>query len=101
MMVCSCNLITDRDIEATIRDLLFDDPWVLVVPLQVYRAMEKRGKCCGCFGNVVEIIIRVTEQVHLELETPADARLIHLDQIRAEHRRQERMRVEMRRGQAA
>jgi bacterioferritin-associated ferredoxin len=66
MLVCHCNIITSREIEETIEQLLDADPWQLVVPAKVYRALEKRGRCCGCFPNVVDIIIRVTETYHRE-----------------------------------
>jgi len=66
MIVCSCNLITDKDIEQIVRDLLKDDPWQLIVPAKVFREFEKRGRCCGCVPNMVDIIIRVTEAYHLE-----------------------------------
>ena len=45
MMVCSCNLITDRDIKQTIISLLDEDCWQLIVPNKVYYAMSKRGRC--------------------------------------------------------
>src|SRR6218665_84858 len=62
MLVCSCNFISEKDIEETIISLLEEDCWQLIVPAKVYHAMEKRGRCCGCFPNVVDIIIRRTEQ---------------------------------------
>jgi bacterioferritin-associated ferredoxin len=64
MLVCHCNIISEREIEETIRGMLADDPWQLIVPGKVYHAMEKQGRCCGCFPNVVDIIIRVTEDYH-------------------------------------
>ncbi len=63
MLVCHCNVITEKEIEATIVSLLDDDPWQLIVPAKVYHRLSKRGRCCGCFPNVVETIIRVTEAV--------------------------------------
>lgn len=77
MIVCQCNIISDREIEAVIRELLSEDPWQLIVPGKVYRIFEKRGRCCGCFPNVVDIIIRVTEAFHLERDT-GSAELIDL-----------------------
>lgn len=66
MLVCHCNIITQKDIEAVVRDFLDADPWQLIVPAKVYHEMGKRGRCCGCFPNVVDIIISVTETYHLE-----------------------------------
>ncbi|MDA4633188.1 hypothetical protein NZA98_19125, partial [Escherichia coli] len=65
MLVCHCNIITQKEIENTITELLDADPWQLIVPAKVYHAMQKRGRCCGCFPTVVETIIKVTEEYHL------------------------------------
>lgn len=67
MMVCHCNLISSRDIETIVRSVLDEDPWQLVVPAHIYRALEKRGECCGCIPNLVDIITRVTEDYHMAL----------------------------------
>ncbi len=64
MLVCSCNYITDTEIKATINDLLDEDCWQLIVPAKVYHAMAQRGKCCGCFPTVVDLIISTTEEYH-------------------------------------
>eukprot|EP01035_Chromulina_nebulosa_P062079 gene62079-84900_t len=72
MMVCSCNVITDRDIREVIISLLDEDCWQLIVPGKVYHAMQKRGRCCGCFPNVVDIIVRTTEDYHLRRQPEGD-----------------------------
>lgn len=64
MLVCSCNLITDKDIKEAIISLLDEDCWQLIVPGKVYHAMQKRGRCCGCFPNVVDLIVKTTEEYH-------------------------------------
>lgn len=69
MLVCSCNYITDKDIVGVINGLLDEDCWQLIVPAKVYHAMSKRGRCCGCFPNVVDIIIRTTEAYHARRRT--------------------------------
>ena len=66
MLVCSCNYITDKEIKAVITEMLDEDCWQLIVPGKVYHAMGKRGRCCGCFPNVVDIIIRTTEEIDEE-----------------------------------
>ncbi|HEY4202321.1 MAG TPA: (2Fe-2S)-binding protein [Devosiaceae bacterium] len=66
MLICHCNVITDQEIEGIIVSFLREDPWQLVVPAKVYRELGKRGRCCGCFPNVVDIIARVTEDYHLQ-----------------------------------
>lgn len=72
MLICHCNVITSRDIEAIVRDLLHDDPWQIIVPAKVYRELDKRCKCSGCVPSVVDVITRVTAQYHREIaEVPA------------------------------
>lgn len=68
MLVCQCNLITTKHIEDIVVAILDEDPWQLVVPARIYREMGKRGQCCGCVPNLVDIIGKVTETYHLKLE---------------------------------
>ena len=85
MIVCHCNLITTEEIEATIIGLLEQDAWQLIVPLQVYHALEKRGRCCGCFPNVVNIIVKTVAAYHKAHLTP-EAEIVSLvDRIREKH----------------
>src|SRR5688500_17096313 len=65
MIVCHCNLITDKEIAEIVRKYLREDPWQLIVPAKIFRAAENRGRCCGCVPNMVDIITRVTEDFHL------------------------------------
>lgn len=67
MLVCQCNLISTKDIEDIVVDILDEDPWQLVVPARIYRELGKRGQCCGCVPNIVDIIGKVTETYHLKL----------------------------------
>ncbi|WP_109666768.1 (2Fe-2S)-binding protein [Mesorhizobium loti] len=82
MLICHCNIITEKEIEQTIIGLLDQDPWQLIVPAKIYHAMQKRGRCCGCFPNVVETIIRVTENYHARSEASDVDIVSHLDRVR-------------------
>ena len=82
MLICHCNLITEKEIEDTIIGLLEGDPWQLIVPAKVYHTLHKRGRCCGCFPNVVETIIRVTENFHARSEADVHVIVSHLDRVR-------------------
>lgn len=82
MLVCHCNIITEKEIEQTIFALLEADPWQLIVPAKVYHTLKKRGRCCGCFPNVVETIIRVTEHYHARSEADGVDIVSHLDRVR-------------------
>jgi len=83
MLICHCNIITEKEIEDTIIELLRTDPWQLIVPAKVYHTLQKRGRCCGCFPNVVETIIRVTEAYHASAETDGTDVVSHLDRVRS------------------
>jgi bacterioferritin-associated ferredoxin len=67
MLVCQCNIISDTEVRAVIRALLDEDPWAIVVPAHVYRALAKHCKCAGCVPNVVDIITEVTEEYRQRL----------------------------------
>ena len=67
MLICQCNVITDRELVRVIKGLLADDPWQIIVPAKVYRELEKRCKCSGCVPNVVDLITRVTHEYHIEI----------------------------------
>jgi bacterioferritin-associated ferredoxin len=67
MLVCQCNVITNKQIEEVVLSFLRADPWEIIVPAKVYRELEKRCKCSGCVPNVVDIITSVTEQYHRQL----------------------------------
>ena len=82
MLICHCNMITEKEIEDTILELLEQDPWQLIVPAKVYHAMQKRGRCCGCFPNVVETIVRATESFHARSEANDVDVVSHLDRVR-------------------
>lgn len=82
MLVCHCNIITAQEIEETILALLDADPWQLIVPAKVYHTLGKRGRCCGCFPNVVETIIRVTEDYHSRSVAGGAEVVTYLDRVR-------------------
>ena len=82
MLICSCNIITDKEIEKAIISLLDQDPWQLIVPAKVYHTLQQRGRCCGCFPNVVETIIRVTEAYHARLAHADSESVTFLDRVR-------------------
>lgn len=82
MLLCHCNVITVREVEGAIKELLDQDPWQLIVPAKVYHLLQKRGRCCGCFPNVVETIIRVTEEYHSRSSAGVVDIVSHMDRVR-------------------
>lgn len=89
MIVCSCNIIRRSEIEGAILDLLEKDPWQVIAPLQVYHSLEKRGKCCGCFPNVVGIIVEQTTLFHERVNSPKADVIALLDRLQRKHQRTE------------
>lgn len=70
MILCSCNVITDRDISDIVVSFLRDDPWQVITPGKVYKAMAERGKCCSCFPGVIDIIVKTSTDYHKSLASP-------------------------------
>lgn len=93
MIVCSCNVILKNEIEGVVVGLLDEDAWRLITPGVVYHAMKKRGRCCGCFPNVISIILEVTERYHRDRETPDEKIIPFIQKIRDEHLRCETARA--------
>jgi len=69
MIVCSCNIITRRDIEAVIEEILVDDPQAVLTPNLLYHRLGRRGRCCGCFPHVTRILVEHTIAVRLRIES--------------------------------
>lgn len=82
-----------REIEEVICRLLDEDAWRLITPGVVYHAMKTRGRCCGCFPNVISIIVETTERYHRERRTPDEKIVPFIQKIRAEHERCETARM--------
>lgn len=68
MIVCSCNIISRRDIEAAIEEILAQDPYAVLTPGLVYHRLGKRGKCGGCFPHAVRILVEHGDAVRARLE---------------------------------
>ena len=93
MLICSCNIITEEEIKSVITDLLKQDPWQLIVPLQVYQEMGKRGRCCGCFPKLVDLIVKTSEKFHLELETEETKVVQFITNLKTKHEQCETARM--------
>ncbi|MEQ8400200.1 MAG: (2Fe-2S)-binding protein [Roseitalea porphyridii] len=92
MIVCSCNVIARAEIEAVIESFLECDEWQLITPGMVYHAMARRGKCCGCFPRVIDMIVEASEAYHRRKATPEDKIIPFIRRIREEHDRCETVR---------
>lgn len=81
MIVCHCNVILKRDIEDAVRRLLAADPGAPLEPAHVYRELQKRGRCCGCFPTVRSIVREVLEDALREVDAAAVVRLSPLRKL--------------------
>lgn len=54
MIVCSCTGVTDRDIREAIAWMRAADPYTLITPGKIYRALGKAADCGGCIRLFVE-----------------------------------------------
>lgn len=56
MIVCSCTMISDRDIEGALLEILSAPNAPIPTPGIVYRHLSKRMNCCSCAPLAVETI---------------------------------------------
>lgn len=92
MIVCSCAIISDRDIEAAVREILSASPSLLPTPGVVFRHLKKRMNCCTCAPLAVSTIYAAMQRLENDTHvcpfalSSARARLADLD---ARRRRRE------------
>lgn len=53
MIICSCAVISDKDIDRAVGWMRAADPQALITPGKVYRALGKRPVCGGCAPRFV------------------------------------------------
>jgi hypothetical protein len=63
MIVCSCQAITDEDIEKALIEILSLPDAPLPTPGVVYRQLEKKMVCCGCSPLAVSTIYEKIDQL--------------------------------------
>ncbi len=56
MIVCSCAVLSDADIEGALIDILNQENAPLPTPGIVFRHLKKKMNCCGCAPLTVEMI---------------------------------------------
>jgi len=63
MILCSCQVITDKDIERALTELLSAPNAPLPTPGVVYRHLQKRMVCCGCSPLAVRTIYETIDRL--------------------------------------
>lgn len=56
MIVCSCAVIRDRDIETALIEIMSEDDALLPTPGVIFRHLSKKMNCCGCAQVTVQTI---------------------------------------------
>ena len=56
MIVCSCTVISDKDIETALIEILDAPDAPIPTPGVVFRHLQRDMKCCGCAPLAVETI---------------------------------------------
>jgi len=56
MIVCSCNVISDKQIKKALRQIKHHDPKSTVSPELIYQQLSKQLQCGNCRDHVIEII---------------------------------------------
>jgi len=69
MIVCHCQNITDRDIDAAIDWMRAADSAALITPGKIYRALGKAADCGGCMP-----LFLATMRQNTNLEVPMNLR---------------------------
>lgn len=63
MMICSCTVISDHDIELALLDIMTEPDPPLPTPGVIWRHLNKRMECCGCAPLAVETIYAKLEEL--------------------------------------
>lgn len=63
MIVCSCTIISDRDIEEALLEVLSGPDAPIPTPGVIFRHLSKRMNCCGCAPLAVETIYNKVEEL--------------------------------------
>lgn len=63
MIVCSCAVITDRDVDRAVIEVMSAEKALLPTPGIVFRHLQKRMNCCRCAPLVVSVIYESMERL--------------------------------------
>lgn len=93
MIICSCAVISDRDIELAVSEIMSASPGLLPTPGVVFRHLNKKMSCCRCAPVTVAAIYTAMDR--LEQNTgvcpfalaEARAKLIRIEERRERRER--------------
>lgn len=64
MIICSCQSISDHDINAAIDWMRASDAYTLITPGKIYHALGKKADCGGCMSLFLQ---KMRENPNLEV----------------------------------
>ena len=91
MIVCSCAVISDRDIEVAVSEIMSSGPGLLPTPGVVFRHLNKKMNCCTCAPIAVAAIYAAMDKLAEDTRVcpfalaEARAKLVRIEE-RREHR---------------
>jgi bacterioferritin-associated ferredoxin len=62
MIVCSCSMITSKDVAEAVTALRTADPLVVLTPGLIYRYLGKRPSCGGCLPLITKLMVAFDEE---------------------------------------
>lgn len=62
MIVCSCSVITSKDIAEAVEALRTNDPFVVLTPGLIYRQLGKRPSCGSCLPLITKLMVAYDEE---------------------------------------
>ncbi len=63
MIVCSCAVVSDHDIELALLEIMIEENAPIPTPGVVMRHLNKKMNCCGCAPVAVDVIYQKLEQL--------------------------------------
>lgn len=66
MIVCSCAVISDSDLEQALIEIMSAPDAPVPTPGVVYRYLSKRMRCCNCSQLVVDTIYETLERLEAQ-----------------------------------
>jgi bacterioferritin-associated ferredoxin len=62
MIICSCSLITAKDVAEAVNAIRTADPLVVLTPGLVYRHLGKRPSCGRCMPLITKLMVAYDEE---------------------------------------
>ena len=73
MIVCSCTMITSKDIAEAVAALRTKDPLVVLTPGLIYRHLGKRPSCGSCLPLISDLMVSYDEEGPNTMPQPEQA----------------------------